>query len=239
MPPGSVLLADRNFGIFSVVWAAVEKGHPVVVRLTGVRACKLAGGPITQEGEFAVAWQASRWDQPQATPWREGASLRGRLLACRVGRGKSQQWLYLFTTLDLPAQSVVALYGQRWNIETDLRSLKQTVHLQQISSRSRDGMEKEILAAICAYNLVRAVMCLAARRSGIAARRLSFTRVLDVVSYAWPHLVQAESREEHDMEFEQVLDWAAACKLPIRRKRRSYPRAIWRPGSQFPHRKTK
>jgi hypothetical protein len=237
LPTGAVLLADRNFGVFSIAWEATEKKHPVVVRLAKVRAEKLFGGPIAREGDYAVVWKASRWDQPQAAPWPEGAQLRGRLLAFRVGRGKSKQWLYLFTTLDLRAEAVVTLYGQRWNIETDLRSLKRTVHLQQLSSRSSDGMEKELLAAVCAYNLVRAVMCLAARRAGIAARRLSFTQVLDVVNCAWSRLIAAESREEHDAEFERVLDWAAACKLPNRRKRRSYPREVWGHGFRFPQRK--
>jgi hypothetical protein len=156
-----------------------------------------------------------------------------------VGRGKSKQWLYLFTTLALPAQSVVGLYGQRGHIETDLRSLKRIVHLQHLSSRSPDGMGKELLAALCAYNLVRAVMCLAARRSGTTARRLSFTQALDVVNAAWPHLIAAKTPEEHDAEFERVLDWASACKLPNRTKRRSYPREVWRHGATFPARKTK
>jgi putative transposase len=237
LPAGAVLLADRNFGVFSVSWEATQRKHPVLVRLTKVRAEKLAGGPIAREGDSGVIWKASRWDKPQAAPWPEGAHLAGRLLAFRVGRGKSKQWLYLFTTLDLPADEIVALYGQRWNIETDLRSLKHTVHLQQLSSRSSDGMEKELLAALCAYNLVRAVMCLAARRSGIPARRLSFTQVLDVVNCAWPRLIAAETQEVHDAEFERVLDWAAACKLPNRRKRRHYPRAVWGHRHSFPRRK--
>jgi hypothetical protein len=237
LPAGAVLLADRNFGVFSVAWEATARAHPVVVRLTKVRAQRLVGGPIAREGDFTVAWAARRWDKPQAAPWPAGAQVCGRLLAVRVGRGRSQQWLYLFTTLALPAENVVALYQQRWNVETDLRSLKLTVHLQQLSSRSSDGLEKELLASLCAYNLVRAVMCLAARRSGIATRRLSFTQVLDVVNAAWPHLIAATTPQEHDAEFERVLDWAAACKLPHRRKRRSYPREVWGRGFRFPQRK--
>ena len=37
--------------------------------------------------------------------------------------GKRQK-LYFFTTLDLPPKQILELYGYRWNIETDLRSLK-------------------------------------------------------------------------------------------------------------------
>lgn len=239
LPSGSTILADRNFGVFSMAWEAQQRKLGVVVRLTKERAYKLNRGPISREGETAVVWKPSRHDQPQGEIWSSEAALAGRLIAARVGSGKSRQWLYLFTTLALPAEQMVALYGRRWNIETDLRSLKQTVHLQRISARSMEGMEKELLTAMCAYNLVRAVICLAARRAGIEARRLSFTRVLDVVNAAWPRLTTAPTQTEHDREFEQVLDWAAACKLPQRRKTRHFPREVWGRGGKFPTRKTK
>jgi len=60
--PGSTLVGDRNFGVFSIVWAAHQRGLQVVVRLTAERALKLAGGPITEEGERPVRWTPSRFD---------------------------------------------------------------------------------------------------------------------------------------------------------------------------------
>ncbi|MGH9695159.1 MAG: IS4 family transposase [Bryobacteraceae bacterium] len=239
LPKGATVIADRNFGVFSVAWGVAKQQCGVIVRLTKARAQKLFGGAISQEGDYPVQWQASRWDKPQGKPWPQGATLEGRLIAVRVGRGKSKMWLYLFTTQPSPAAEVVAIYGQRWNIETDLRSLKRTVQLQQLRSRSVDGMEKELLTAICAYNFVRAVMCLAARRSSIPARRLSFTQTLDIVNGAWPRLISSPTRQAHDAEFEKVLDWVAACKLPIRSKPRHYPREVWGRGYHFPTRKTK
>ena len=239
LPSGATILADRNFGIFSVAWEATQRQLGVVVRLTKERASKLVGGPIAAELDVRLRWKPSRFDQVQVIPWAQDAQVAGRLIARRVGRGKSKQWLYLFTTLELPVQEIVALYGERWNVETDLRALKRTVQLHQMKARSREGMEKELLTALCAYNLVRAVMGLAARRAGIAARRLSFTQVLDVVNEAWPGLMNASTKESHHALFEQVLDWAAMCRLPRRRKRRTYPREVWGRGGYFPSRKTK
>jgi hypothetical protein len=91
-------------------------------------------------------------------------------------------------------------------------------------------MEKEILMALSAYNLVRAVMCMAARRSDRDPRQLSFSGVLTVVEAAWPKLMQVRTQDEHDREFLRILDSAAQCTLPQRRKRRSYPRLTWRRG---------
>jgi len=237
LPPGAVLMGDRNFGIFSVGYAAKQSHHPVLLRLTEVRARKLYGGSISRQGDYSVCWKASRWDGRRRRPWSTDASLQGRLIAWRVGRGKSKKWLYLFTDLGLSAQQIVDLYGNRGNIETDLRSLKRTVRLHQIAVKTVHLLEKELYLATSAYNLVRAVMCLAARRANLSPRQLSFSFVLDVVNAAWPRLLTAKSRQEHHAEFDRVLDYAASYKLPKRKKWRSYPRAVWGRGATFPDRK--
>jgi putative transposase len=238
LPSGSVVLADRNFGIFSVAYAAQQRKLVVVLRLTEARARKLVGGPISEPGEYAVTWKASRWDGgKRRCGWSIDAAVEGRLIAARVGRGQSKQWLYLFTTMSQKADDNVELYGRRWSIETDLRSLKRTVRLHHINARSEDMMEKELLMAVCAYNFVRAVMCMAARRSRLDPRQLSFTHVLDVVEAAWQKLITAPTKQGHDQEFVRVLDLAAQCTLPQRGKHRSFPRLQWRRGGQSRFRK--
>src|SRR5260370_34496558 len=148
LPARSVILGDRNFGVLLVAYEAHQRRLGVVVRLTEVRARKLWGEPISAEGEKAVEWKASRWDGGKKHRVPAEASVSGRLIAVRVGRGKSKQWLYLFTTLDWPVEKIVELYGGRWNIETDLRSLKRTVRLPHVQVNSPDMLEKELLMAV-------------------------------------------------------------------------------------------
>jgi putative transposase len=236
LPGGATILGDRNFGVFWVAHAAQQRGLQVLLRLTDVRARKL-GGSFSAAGEREVRWPASRWDGGKRRKFESGEQITGRLIAARVGRGQSKQWLYLFTTLNLPAAELVELYARRWNIETDLRALKRTVRLHHIRAKSVDMMEKELLMAVSAYNFVRAVMCMAARRHGMDPRQLSFAGVLNVVNSAWPKLVGAPSKQAHDAEFFRVLDLAAQCTLPKRDKQRTYPRLIWRRRSSFPHRR--
>jgi hypothetical protein len=239
LPADAVVMGDRNFGVFSIAYAAQQRGLGVLLRLTDIRARRLAGAP-SQAGEHRrIVWRASRWDGGKRRRVPAESNVSGRLIVARVGRGKSKQWLYLFTTLEWPFEQIVELYGRRWDIETDLRSLKRTVRLQHITAKSEDMLEKELLMAMSAYNLVRAVMCLAARRNNIDPRQLSFAQVLNVVNAAWPKLVAATTDEEHHREFDRVLQFAAQCILPKRRKRRSYPRAVWRRPLGFPFRKEK
>jgi hypothetical protein len=59
-----------------------------------------------------------------------------------------------------------------------------------------------------------------------SARRGHFSFVLDVVNAAWPRLVAATSRQQHDAELEHVLEYAASYKIPQRRRQQTYPRAV-------------
>lgn len=235
LPPGSRILEDRNFGVFWMVYAAQTRGLGVLVRLTDQRAAKLCG-PISQPGEYVVEWQAGKGDRKKRS-YPTGACVKGRVLAARLGRGKSKEWLYLFTTREGDWQVLVEEYRRRGEIETDLRSLKRTVNLHHIDAKSQDMLEKELLIAMSAYNMVRAVLCLAARQNGLNPRQLSFTGVLNVVRCAWEKLVNAPTDADHEREFSRVLELAAQCRHPTRSKPRAYPRKRWRRSAGFPFRK--
>jgi hypothetical protein len=237
VPAGSVIIGDRNFGIFSVAYHAQQQGHGTIVRLTAARARKLMGVNPSGCVDQPVQWRTSRWDGKKNRTWPPDASVPGRLIAQQVGRGKHKQWLYLFTTLTPPADQIVACYGKRWRIETDLRSLKQTVRLQHLSVQSTDMMEKELLVAVLAYNLVRTIMYLAAQRSGGDPRQLSFTYACNIVLDGYPKILAARGAKQQEQELNNIIDLVARCKLPKRTKRRCYPRAVWGRGFRFPIRK--
>jgi hypothetical protein len=238
LPPGGVVIADRNFGIFAIAHSALQKGQDVVVRMTALRAKRLVKVPISRPGVYPVEWNPSVHEQKKYG-LQPSDVIQGWLIAWRIGRGKSLQWLYLFTTLQLPPEEVVSLYGKRWHIETDLRSLKQTVRLNRLSVQSVDMMEKELLAAVLAYNLVRAVMCLAARKAGIHSRQLSFTYAYNLVQDGIGSVLAGPSLEVQVERMNRLVDLVARCKLPKRIKRRAYPRAVWGRGRAFPSRKEK
>lgn len=99
-------------------------------------------------------------------------------------------------------------------------------------------MEKELLLAITAYNLVRAVMGWAAQQARTSPRSLSFSQVQDVVEAAMPLLAAADSPDKYALHFHRMLHAAAYCKLPKRSGRRAFPRLIWGHCQSFPKRKS-
>ena len=61
IPAGSVILGDRNFGIFFTAYGAQQRDCGAVFRLTAVRAKSLMGGPISQSGDYPVRSQPAGW----------------------------------------------------------------------------------------------------------------------------------------------------------------------------------
>ncbi len=158
----------------------------------------------------------------------EQASVSGRLVGLAADPSSQEPFLYFLTTLDLPPEALSALYRLRWNVETDLRSIKQTVRLQQLSSRSADLWGKELFLALAAYNLVRAVLCLAAEKAQVAPRRVNFTNVYTLVETFLPDLNAARTPRQWHTCWDRILSLATDYILPYRTKPRSYPRASWR-----------
>ena len=241
LPEQSVLMGDINFGVFSVAFAATQRGNDVLVRLQPSRAAAVGGGLTLQSGlDQEVCWCPSPYERKRHPKLPADACVRGRLIVQQVTASDgSSVILYLFTTLPLPVTPLLQLYGQRWDVETDLRSLKRTVDLQVLRCKSMDMIAKELILAMVGYNLVRAVMNAAAEQHQLNPRRLSFSRSQDVVHAALPGLAAATTPAQYQARLRRMLQLVASCKLPDRSGRRSTPREVWGHGCKFAKRKVK
>ena len=237
VPADGVVLTDCNFGIFDFACAVRSSGRGLIARLTKERALRILGRrPVGEAAEVAVVWEPSQHDRRAHPDLPEGARLSGRVIVFRH-RSRASELIYLFTTLDLAAGEVKEIYKLRWNVETDLRSLKRTAAIHKLSGQSVDMVEKELMVAVTAYNMVRAVMCVAARRAGMQPRELSFSGALAVVQEGLPGLAQADGEVDREERLERMLNNAARLKIPKRSQQRSCPREVWGQGGKFPPRK--
>jgi putative transposase len=237
LPEGAVVVWDRNFGIFSSSWYAHTKQHPIVTRLTDARARSLNGGKLPSQADQWLVWKPSKWDRAAHPELPANAFVRVRFIAAQVVHKGTMIQLYLVTTLDLPVRQILALYGFRWNIELDLRSLKQTVALHSLRSTTPDMAEKELVLGVTAYNFVRAAIWAAAQAAQLDPRQLSFSRAQDVVNACLPALQAARSPEAYAVELNRMLRRIAQCKLPQSHHRPSYRRAVWPRRGNFPKQK--
>jgi putative transposase len=239
LPEGAILIGDANFGVFSVAYAGEQAAHPVLLRLTMVRARCLAGGRLHDGIDRRIVWRPTRWDRASHPKLPADACVRGRLIVRQVqpDNGAAPLLLALFTTLASPSEEALQLYGKRWNIETDLRTLKSTLRLEQLTCCSPDMVAKELEMGMAAYNLVRAMTWLASQESGIPLRGYSFTTVRRIVEMFTPKLTAAPDEAAAKQVFDEMMHCVRQAKLPHRtRKRPSYPRHVWKGRNSYPSR---
>jgi hypothetical protein len=241
LPAGATVIGDANFGVFSVAYAATERKHPVLLRLTADRARRLAGGDLHDGIERTIVWEPSRAERRSHPQLPADACVHGRLLVRQVqpDNGGTPFLLALFTTLSSSVEEVFQLYGKRWAIETDLRTLKSSLCLDQLTCATADMVAKEIEMGMVAYNLVRALIGLASQQSGIPPRGYSFTKVRHILRAFGPRLAEAPNAQAAQRIFGQIMTFLQQSKLPRRkRKRPSYPRQVWKRRADFPSRTT-
>jgi hypothetical protein len=232
IPARSVLLADRNFGIFAFVYAAKSAGHDVVSRLTQprfrawVKSAKPAG-----PGRWTLRWKPSRGDRKSHPDWPPDAEVSVWLHEVALSASLT---LWLVSTLERTGAELAALYHRRQDVETDIRDVKRTLKLEELRGQSVEMVRKELSAGVVAYNLVVQVRRLAAARVGVAPRRLSFAGVWSLVKVV---LLSGNdwSLPQWEEKFEWVLRGAAQRKVP-QRPARSYPRTVIRRARKFPNR---
>jgi len=237
LPSTAIAVADANFGVFSVAYAAEQRDHPVILRLTTVRALHLAGGPLQDSTDRRIQWKLTREDRRSHPALPANARVSGRLIVRKVqpSNGAEPFLLALFTTLEDPAEQVVELYGKRWNMEVDLRSLKGTLRLDQLTCTSTDMVAKEIHVAMLAYNLVRAVIYQVALQAGLAPRVFSFTQVRNVLQAFLPRIAAAADERTAQKLYDDMQHYLSQCKLS-QRQRSSCSRSVWPKPKTYPAR---
>jgi hypothetical protein len=232
----ALFVADRNFGVYSVVRGVAAANAQILVRLTEVRARKLAAeaqAKLHDGLDQLIHWKPTRRDQCPEPLSQEPVA--GRLIAVRVSpRGFRAFTLYLFTTLvdrQITVAQWVQLYGQRWLVELNLRSVKTQLHLDALACKSAELARKIWLAGLLAYNLVRAVMGMAAAISQQSALSLGFSRSLKSLRQWLPRIGKKGARQA----WQKLLQRIARFTRPQRTKPRPHePRAIRYWKSNFP-----
>lgn len=207
LEPGDVLVADRAFGTFAHLVQLCQRGVHAVCRvnqsiITSFRPGRPHCDPRRDKqvkGRPRSRWiaklgpddQIVEWLLPKGTPaWltaEQAASLphalRVRELRYRVTRrGFRTRRIRLVTTLldpvAYPREALAELYCCRWQVEVNLRHLKQTMGMDVLRCQSVDGVLKELHMFALVYNLVRCVMLEAGRRQGVPPDWISFVDAL-------------------------------------------------------------
>ncbi|MGK3989601.1 IS4 family transposase [Sorangium sp. So ce136] len=172
--------------------------------------------------EMDVSAQARRKDSSLPQTW--------RMRAVRYHRPGHQPSTLLTSLLDpvaYPAQELVALYHERWELELSYDELKTDLldRRESIRSKKPNTVRQEIWGLLLAYNLVRLEMECVSAEARLPPTRISFLMALRLIRDEW--LWSVDSRPGaipgHLSALRRDLK---RFILPSRRAERTYPRAV-------------
>jgi hypothetical protein len=228
LPDNSLTIADRNFLVADDLTQLARSGqnrHWLTRAKSTTRLKRIERlGPKDEIVEIELSDQTRRKYPELPAIWRVRA-----ITYRRKGFPSSTLLTSLLDPKKYPAEELVALYHERWEIELGYDEIKTHMLAREETIRSRTpaGVRQELWGIALAYNLVRVEMERAADEAGVEPTRISFVNALSMIRRAL--LLSTTPPLAPGRIPGRLLDIRRDLKmllLPERRTKRSYPRAV-------------
>ena len=129
-------------------------------------------------------------------------------------------------------EDIAELYRFRWNVELDIRQIKQTLGLDHFRCKSPHMVQRELWVTLLGYNLIRRVTAIAAAVHGKQPRRLGFTLACQAILANWM-LVSTGACRDPRVFWESALERIASNQA-AHRPNRVEARVVKRRRDHFP-----
>lgn len=239
IPDDSVTIVDRNFVNARALIPLMEGGtnrHWIVRKRSNMRMKKLEH---VADGEWIVEMNVSR--ELLAKNPMLPKTWRGRAILW-APQGKQARY-YLTSLLDhekFPAQEIVEMYRERWEIELGFGEIKTTMLDSEptLRSKSPEGIRQELWGILLTYNMVRVEMEAVADEAGVEPTRISFVQSMRQIQHElwW---ISFDSAGTIPKRLKRLREELKRYILPPRRSERSYERAVKIKMSNYPRKRSK
>ncbi len=226
--PGDLLIGDAFYATYFFMAAMIAKGVDLVMEQQGARrrSTDFRQGRRLAERDHIVDITKPRQKPDWMTEEEYAAAPASiRIRECKTG-GR-----VLVTTICDPAihkSELGDLYKQRWQVELDIRNIKDTMGMNILSCKTPEMAIKEIWVTLLGYNLIRLLMVQSAVLADVLPRCLSFKHCLQLW-VLWCQRVQVPEVEEYLQLFELMTQQRVG-----NRPGRIEPRAVKRRPKAYP-----
>ena len=131
-----------------------------------------------------------------------------------------------------PKEDIAALYGFRWNVELDIRAIKQTLGLDHVRCKSPEMVRRELWVTLLAYNLIRKVIATSAAIHDKPPRHLGFALACETILSSWMLLSTGSCVDSHGLCSAALMRIAA--NEVANRPGRIEPRVLKRRRHRYP-----
>jgi len=236
---GDLVVFDRYYCSFMMIALLQRRGLDVCARLHQCRSCDFRRGRRLGAYDHLIAWtrpERPAWMTRQAyAQIPETLTLREIQFSVKIP-GRRTETLTVVTTLTDPEayskEDIAELYGFRWNVELDIRDIKQTLGLDHVRCKTPEMVRRELWVTLLAYVLIRKVIATSAAVHDKQPRQLGFTLACQAILASRMLLATGSARDPRGL-------WTSALARIARnevanRPGRIEPRAIKRRLHRYP-----
>jgi hypothetical protein len=197
---GDLVVMDGLYCSFPTMALLKQRGVDVIVRMNGNRLVDHRSSERLDQGDYIMTWKRPAKSQIPAGYCEDDfpETMKARVVRYRV-KNSEDKWetFQIVTTLldeeQYPQEEIAALYNRRWNGETDIRTLKGALSLDQVRCQTPDNVEREIWGTMLGYNLVRRLAATAAyvvkrlfgRSTDMKPRDIGYQGTWNIVAASW------------------------------------------------------
>jgi len=225
---GDILVGDAFYATYFFMAEMIAKGVDLVMEQQGARrrSTDFRRGRRLAERDHIVDITKPRQKPDWMTEEEYAAAPASiSIRECKTG-GR-----VLVTTICDPAihkSELGELYKQRWQVELDIRNIKDTMGMDILNCKTPEMAIKEIWVTLLGYNLIRLLMVQSAVLADVLPRCLSFKHCLQLWTL-WCQRVQTPEIEEYLLLFDLMAQQRVG-----NRPGRIEPRAVKRRPKAYP-----
>lgn len=163
---------DRGYVDFALLYAIHQQGAFFVVRAKDNLKCKrLYSNPkdkktgVRADQIITLVTQKSKKGYPE----------RLRRVSF-VDKERNKRLVFLTNNFEIPAETVAAVYKQRWQVELFFKWIKQYLRIKSFIGTSVNAVKSQIWVALCIYLLV----AITKKKLGIQCSLYTFLQILEV-----------------------------------------------------------
>jgi hypothetical protein len=239
LPEASLVLVDRGLASYALFHRLAASDRPRHWLTRAKHGATAPQGRVVRRlgrGDQLVAFTPShevRRRHPDLPAEVEVRAIRYQKRGFRAGTLLTS----LLDPVAYPATDIIALYHERWELESSFDEVKTHTleRAEALRSKTPARIRQEVWGLALAYNLVRLAIARVALRAHVAPTRISFRHALQFIRVFWVTAWMA-SPGVLPRRLEALHDELALLVLPERRPRQ-YPRAVKIKMSNYPRKR--
>ena len=215
---GDIMLADSYYASYFLLAVLMGMGVDFVFEQHGARHRDFRTGEKLGRRDHLVQWV--RPARPQWMSLKEYDSFPAALTVRETKVGKKVLVTSFLNRREVCKRELGSLFLHRWNVELDLRNVKDTLGMAMLSCKTPEMCTKELRVYVLAYNLIRLLVAQAAVEAHVLPRQLSFKHTVQVW-LAWSHKQFLSNAAEDLPALFQLIAYVRMGRRPGRIERRA------------------